>query len=74
MSAVRKLRTGRVGGPLGIKAKQLKAWLRAATREKEPNIETWDKVVSVIQVAFREGYILGVLICKTMVLILKDKG
>ena len=29
----------------------------------------WDKVVSVIQVAFWEGYILGVLVCTTMFLI-----
>ena len=41
-----------------MKAEHLKEWLRAATREKEPETETWEKVVSVIQVEFREGYIL----------------
>ena len=50
---VRKLRSGRAGGPSGMKAEHLKAWLQAETREKDPDTETWDKVVSVIQVAFR---------------------
>ena len=29
---VRKLRTGRAGGPLGMKSEHLKTWLREATR------------------------------------------
>ena len=40
-----------------MKAEQLKAWLQADTREKYPGTEAWDKVVSAIQVVFREGYI-----------------
>ena len=39
--AVRKLRSDRAGEPLGMKAEQLEAWLRAVTREKEPETETW---------------------------------
>ena len=56
-----------------MKEEKLKAWLRAAIREKEPNTKTWDKVVSVIQIAFREGYIMEALMRKTMVLIPKGK-
>ena len=40
-----------------MKAEHLKAWLQAEIGEKYPGTEVWDKVVSVIQVAFREGYI-----------------
>ena len=50
--AVKKIRSGRSGGSLGMKAEHLKAWLQAARREKETDTETWDKVVSVIQVEF----------------------
>ena len=64
---------GRAGGPSGKKEENLKAWLRAAIREKEPNTKTWDKVVSVIQVAFWEGYIMEALMWTTMVLIPKGK-
>ena len=73
MAAVRKLRLGRAGGPSRTKTENLKEWLRAATREKEPDTETWDKVVSVIHVAFWEGYIPDALTWKTMVLIPKGK-
>ena len=44
-----------------MKAEHLKSWLWEATREKEPDTKTWDKVVSVIQVEFWEGYILEAL-------------
>ena len=57
-----------------MKAEHLKAWLRAVTREKYPDTEMWDKVVSVIPVAFREGYISEALMWTTMVLIPKGKG
>ena len=40
------------GRTIGDEDKHLKAWLQTATREKEPGTESWDKVVSVIQVAF----------------------
>ena len=51
-AVVRKLRSGSAGGPSGMKAEHLKAWLQAVTGEKEPDTKTWDKVVSVIHVAF----------------------
>ena len=71
---VRKFRPGRAGGPLGMKAEHLKVWLRAATREKEPDTKTWDKVVSVIHAEFWEGYIPEALMWTTMVLIPNGKG
>ena len=57
-----------------MKSEHLKAWLRSATRKKDPNTKTWDKVVSVIQVAFQEGYITEALMWTTMALITKGKG
>ena len=58
---VRKLGLGRAGETSGMKAEHLKEWLWAATREKDQDTKTWDKVVSVIHVAFMEGYILEAL-------------
>ena len=56
-----------------MKAEHLNAWLRAVTREKDPDSKTWDKVVSVIQVAFWGGYIPEAYMWTTMVLIPKGK-
>ena len=47
-ATVKRIWSGRTGGPSGMKAEYLKVWLRAATREKELDTETWNKVVSVI--------------------------
>ena len=57
-----------------MKVEHLKAWLWAATREKEPDTKMCEKVVSVTQVAFKEGYIMEALMWTTMVLIPKGKG
>ena len=57
-----------------MKAEQLKAWVQAETREIYPGTEARDKVASVIQVLFREGYILEALMWTIMVLIIKGKG
>ena len=56
-----------------MKVGYLRAWLWAETREKYPDTKTWDKVVSVIQVAFWEGYIPEALMWTTLVLIPKGK-
>ena len=45
-----------------------------ATREKDLDTKKWDKVISVVQVEFWEGYMLEALIWTTMVLIPKGKG
>ena len=57
-----------------MKEEHLKAWLRAVTIEKYPDTETWDKVVIITQVAFREGYIPEALMWKILVLIPEVKG
>ena len=53
-----------------MKAEQLKSWLQEATRGKYPDTEAWDKVMSVTQVAFRDGYIPEAMIWRKIVLIL----
>ena len=35
----------------------LKVWLREANRERDPDTELWEKMVSVTRLAFREGHI-----------------
>ena len=57
-----------------MKVEHLQAWLQAATRDKDTDTETWDKVVSVIHIAFWEGYIPDALMWTTMVMIPKCGG
>ena len=57
-----------------MKAEDLKSWLCEATREKDPDTEAWDKVVSVMQLAFWDGYILEAMMWKTLVIIAKVDG
>ena len=68
---MRKLQAVQVGGPSGIKAEHLKTWLQEATREKDPDTENWEQLVSITQVAFREGYIPEEMEWTTMLLITK---
>ena len=70
-AAVQKLQLGMAGLPSGMKVEHLKSRLREATREKDPDTESWKKVVSVMQVAFWEGYILEALMWTTIFLIPK---
>ena len=51
--AVMHLPLHRVGGPSIVRAKRLRMWLRATTREEDPEPGNWEKVFSIIQVAFR---------------------
>ena len=46
-------------------------WLAEATIEEKPEMEKWDKVVDIIQYAFREGMIPVECVWKTAVLIRK---
>ena len=45
----------RDGGPSEMKAEHLKIWHRAAKREENPNLGIWEKVIAIIQAAFRGG-------------------
>ena len=72
--AVWKLWAGRTEGISGMKAEKLKTWIREATSEKEPDIEKWDKLVSIKKLAFQDRYIPEALTWMTRVLILKIVG
>ena len=43
----------RAGGPSVMKAEHLRMWHRSAKREEDPDPGNWDKVVALIQKAFR---------------------
>ena len=65
---------GRTGGPSGMTAENLNAWLREATRGKYPEREHWDKLASIKKLEFRNGHTLEALSCTTMSLIPKVGG
>ena len=44
-------------GPSGMRAEHLQSWMREATREESPDPYHWEKVVGMIQAAFREGHL-----------------
>ena len=46
--ALLQLRPHRAGGPSSMRAKHLRMWLRAETREERSNPESWEKVVTII--------------------------
>ena len=46
--AVTRLRLHRAGGPLGMKAKHLRMWLRAAKHEEKSTPGSWDKFIAII--------------------------
>ena len=48
--------------------------LHAATQEESSDPMQWEKVVSQIQTAFREGHLVEECTCKTVILILKGNG
>ena len=51
--AVMRLQLHHDGGPSGIRDKHLRMWLCAATGEEDPDPGNWEKVIAIIQVAFR---------------------
>ena len=52
---VRSLCLNRWGGPSGMRAEHLYQWLQEATREEDPETTHWQKVVVIVQAAFRNG-------------------
>ena len=72
--AVRIIQIGLEGGPLGMRAKHLKVWIKEATWEKDPGTRQWEKVVIVTKLAFQEGCILTELTWSKMVQIPKGGG
>ena len=57
-----------------MKSEHLKTWIWEATREKYPDTNKWDKLVSITHIAFREGYIPEAMVWTTVVLIQKGGG
>ena len=49
---------------MGMNVEYLKTWLREETREKDPDTENWDKLVIIMKLEFRDGYILEALACQ----------
>ena len=69
-----RLRLHRAGGPSGMRAKHLRMWLLAATREEDLNLWKWEKVVSITQAAFRKVSLATSFIWKMVVMIPKGVG
>ena len=57
-----------------MRAKHLRMWLRAATREEYPNQGTWEKVVAIIHAAFREGELAAPCTWQMVVIIPQGRG
>ena len=45
---------GKLVRPSGIRAGNLKAWLREATQEKDPVTQNWETLVNIAKVDFQE--------------------
>ena len=54
---VLRLQLHRSGGPSGMRAGHLRMWLCAETREEDPDPGNLEKVVAIIQSAFKGGEI-----------------
>ena len=63
-----------MGGPSGMRAEDLKGWIREATRKKESVGRRWDLLVRLLQKISREGTPLEELTWAKMFLIPKGEG
>ena len=71
--AVIGLKGGRVRGLLGMRAEDMKEWLREDKREKDIERRRWELVVRLLQGMFRDGTVPKEISWATMVLTLKGK-
>ena len=72
--AVLRLQLHRARGPSGMRAKHIRLWLCAATREEDPDPRNWEKVVAIIHAAFRGGELTAPCAWQMVVMILKVVG
>ena len=72
--AVRGLKGGRAGGPLGMRAEDLKGWCKEAKRKKNPEGKRWELAVRLVQVTFRDRMVPDEITWLMMVLLPKRKG
>ena len=73
-AAVRGLRSGKAPGPSGLRTDQLKAWLRAARREEDPDPTHWETLVTLVQHAYETGELPADMAWATVVLLPKGGG
>ena len=71
--AVQGLKVGRAGGPSGIRAEDLKGWLRGAKRKKYPERIRWEIGVRLVQVMFGGGTVPEKIAWMAMVLLQRGK-
>ena len=53
--ALHRLCLNRLGGPLEMQAEHLHQWLIGATWDDTTDATNWQKVVAIVQAAFRDG-------------------
>ena len=58
VQAVRILNKGRAGGPLGMRAEDLKGWLRESSRETDPVTHLCRLLERLIQKTFEDRSVL----------------
>jgi hypothetical protein len=71
---VRLLRRGKSPGPSGIRAEHLREWLNAAERENDPDPGRCNKMVELVQHAFKTGELPTEIQWSVLVLIPKGSG
>ena len=59
---------------MGIWAEHLHQWLHEATREEEPDLTNFQKVVAIVQAVFRDGALENESTWKKVVLITSTYG
>ena len=57
VEAVKCLRLNFLGGPSVIQEEHIHQWLQEATWEEDPDVSNWNKVVTLVQEAFWEGFL-----------------
>jgi len=72
--AVKGLRAGKVLGPTGMRADDLKAWLFAARRREAPDGTNWCRLVELVQEIYHTGVLPMELLWSVLVLLPKDSG
>ena len=72
--AVRGLRSGKAPGPSGLRADQVKAWLRLARQQENPDGRAWLHVVELVQHCYRTGEFPTETTWSTVVLLPKADG
>ena len=68
------LKVGIAGGPSVRRAMELNWWRQEAKREKDPEWRSWEPMIRLVQVIFRDGTVLEEIAWVMMVLLHKCKG